>query len=117
METFSPDVPPTTEFTLRDQSGIGSVIASYRHTSGTGNITLQGDGNGETETTVFLRLGGWSAPLPAGEYQCHELIASDLAGNHKTYTLDGYPQLADKRFLYQYPSGQPGDTEGPELIG
>jgi hypothetical protein len=117
MDTFTPDVRPTVELTLRDESGIGQVIANFLHVAGDSYMSLQGDGNGQTEARIFLRLSSWSTILAAGEYQCQRVEATDVAGNRSVHTRETHPELANERFLYQYPSGKPGDTEGPELIG
>jgi len=58
-----------------------------------------------------------SSIVAPGVYQCKQIEAWDVKGNHREYTSATHPQLNDKRFRYEYPEGgQPDDEEGPELV-
>lgn len=119
MDTFSPNDSIRVELELTDESGVRDVSAVFYTEDNQHYVVLRGSGHGETDARVMLTLSGTSSSIVApGVYQCRQIEAWDVKGNHREYTLETYPQLADKRFRYEYPeSGQPGDEEGPELVG
>jgi hypothetical protein len=119
VDTFSPNDSIRVELQLHDESGVRDVSAVFFTEDNEHYVVLRGSGHGQTDAKVTLTLSGMSSSIVApGVYQCRQLEAWDVKGNQREYTLDTYPQLADKCFRYQYPeSGQPGDEEGPELVG
>jgi len=119
MDTFTPNDSIRIELNLSDESGVRDVSAVFYTEDNQHYVVLQGSGHGETDARVLLTLSGISSSIVApGVYQCRQIEAWDVKGNHREYTIETYPELADKRFRYEYPeSGQPGDEEGPELVG
>lgn len=118
MDTFSPNDSIRVELKLHDDSGVRDVSAIFFTEDNQHYIVLRGTGNGQTDATVTLTLSGLSSSIVApGVYQCRQLEAWDVKGNHREYTPETYPELVNKRFRYEYPeTGQPGDEEGPELV-
>ena len=119
MDTFSPDAGINVQFQMRDESGVDDVSAVFYTEDREHYIVFRGTGNGQTDATVTLALSGTSGGVVApGVYSCNQLEAWDSKGNSRKYTVQTHPELAERRFRVKYPkTGQPGDKEGPELVG
>lgn len=93
-------------FELRDETGVGSVVANFIPDEGTGeSILLRGDGEGAKRATVRLE-GEIEENHTPGKYRLHYLQATDTAGNTSLH----HPQQ-DPHF---YVDSHPGDSEGPQ---
>ena len=117
IPTFYSGDTISVEFSLRDDSGVSSVVAVFAHTnigaftygdptSRYEDIQLAGDGRGQPKATVTIS-GKVEESTASGEYTCRFVQARNAMGNYRTFHPD-----PDIRFRVE---NGPGNREGPQL--
>jgi hypothetical protein len=109
--TYRPGDTIEMEVHANDESGVGNIAAHFRRV-GSGqvisnsDVTLRGNGRGETPVTVTL-VARLPENQPPGEYFYHRMVAKDSLGN-ETRTKP----TREMRFHVDAP---PTDIEGPTI--
>ena len=123
IPTFYPGDTISVEFSLRDDSGVSSVVAVFAHTkpgaftygdptSRHEDIQLAGDGRGQPKATVTIR-GKVEESTASGDYACRFVQVRNAMGNHRTFHPD-----PDIRFRVENgPGRQLASTSARQLFG
>ena len=105
METYKTGDTISLNISLKDVSGIDSVVAAFRGVNEQRQIWMRGNGDGQTSATVVLQVKVDPSIL-SDEYYLQMLFVKDKVGNQKEHLRE------DIRFRIERTTE---DTDAPEI--